>query len=367
MDTDTVAPAIFGPDPSAPPPAGIPDPNAPVPAGVTWAQMFQYFNMMIAVNAAANAAPIITNTPGTPQPTVSSLPKAAKAPIIETYNGTSVKLLRPWLNRTRGILLMLGFDLNQPLTVTYAASFLTGPANSWFDSESARAIFNKESGGFATFDEFAHALSSKLGDPDPETKARDNLKRLHQTTSVKAYADEFQRIITYLPNRDAADLCYDFTSGLKYKIKELLVGHITTDMTWHDIRDLAYKYDDAVMSRRTADPPRYRDTNHPRDNRPNDPMDLNNTEARRGRSPHRSSSHHGRSPTPYSRPSGTSASLPKLTDSLREELRANNGCFRCRKHNAGHLARDCPGPAGISHRSPSPAPSRGRSPSPAKN
>jgi hypothetical protein len=96
-------------------------------------------------------------------------------------------------------------------------------------------------------------------------------------------------------------------------------------------------------------------------------MDLNNTEARRGRSPHRSPSHHGRSPTPYSRPSGTSASLPKLTDSLREELRANNGCFRCRKHNAGHLARDCPGPAGISHRSPSPAPSRGRSPSPAKN
>jgi len=371
MDTvnDTAVPPVFGPElpPQTPPPAGLPDPNAPVPTGMTWSQMFQYFNMMIAVNAAANAAPIITNNPGFPQPTVSSLPKAAKAPIIETYNGTSVKLLRPWLNRTRGILLMLGFDLNQPLTVTYAASFLTGPANSWFDSESARAIFNKESGGFTTFDEFAHALSSKLGDPDPETKARDNLKRLHQTTSVKAYADEFQRIITYLPNRDAADLCYDFTSGLKYKIKELLVGHITTDMTWHDIRDLAYKYDDAVMSRRTADPPRYRDTNHPRDNRPNDPMDLNNTETRRGRSPHRSSSHRGRSPTPYSRPSGTSAPLPKLTDSLREELRANNGCFRCRKHNAGHLARDCPGPAGISHRSPSPAPSRGRSPSPAKN
>ena len=349
-----VAEAFIGPQS----PPVIPDPSAQVPAGVTWSQMFHMFNLMIAANVSAPAAAPVAPAAPTPQ-----IPKAAKAPVIETYNGTSVKSLRPWLSRTRNILQMLGFDLNQPITVTYAASFLTGPAHSWFDSESMRAISLKESGGFATFDEFSSALSAKLGDPDPESKARDNLKHLHQTTSVKAYADEFQRIITYLPNRDAADLCYDFTQGLKYKIRELLVGHITSDMTWHDIRDLAYKYDDAVMSRRLADPNRYRDP-RPRDSRPDDPMELGNTEIRRGRSPHRSDSARGRSPTPHSR---STAPLPKLTEALRAQLRANNGCFRCRKHNAGHIARDCPGPAGSSHRSQSPVPARGRSQSPAKN
>lgn len=36
------------------------------------------------------------------------------------------------------------------------------------------------------------------------------------------------------------------------------------------------------------------------------------------------------------------SALKSLTDREREHLRKNNGCFRCRKTNAGHLARDCP-------------------------
>lgn len=36
------------------------------------------------------------------------------------------------------------------------------------------------------------------------------------------------------------------------------------------------------------------------------------------------------------------SALKSLTDRERDHLRRNNGCFRCRKINAGHLARDCP-------------------------
>lgn len=42
-------------------------------------------------------------------------------------------------------------------------------------------------------------------------------------------------------------------------------------------------------------------------------------------------------PTPV-----TSAALKPLTDNERQYLRKNEGCFRCRKVRAGHLAKDCP-------------------------
>ena len=358
---------LVPPIPPIPPaPPALPDINAPIPAGTTWGHMFQIVNMMIAANAAVNNPAQFAAAAATAAP-FSNLPKAAKAPTIETYNG-SVKLLRPWLNRTRGILMMLGFDLNQPFTVVYAASFLTGPAQSWYNSEADRAKEYKESAGFATFDDFSRALSAKMGDPDPESKARDRLINLRQTTSVKAYADEFHRIITHLPHRHPDDLCHDFKRGLKPKIRELLVGRITQNMTWHDIRDLAYQMDDAVMSHRTDRIfPRTTDR---RDNRPDDPMELGHVSTPRGRTPSRSQSPErgrrfptpGRSSAPLS---STTTRIPKLTPEIRAHLMANNGCFRCRKENAGHTASNCPGPSSNHlNRPQSPAPSHGRSSSP---
>ena len=382
-----------------PPPIAQPDPDSAIPAGTTWGQLFAALNVMVvntvtntvsvaipnavtaalnaalpaAVNAAVTAAittaVIAPSAPIVPPTTMESpelqrsLPKGVKPPTMDTYNGSSVKQLRPWLNRSEMILQLMGFDLNQPLCVSYAASFLTDTAHSWYSSECDRAKSLgrdfSSSGGFATFHEFADALAERMGDPDPASKARDRLASLRQNTSVKQYADEFQRIVTYIPERHPNDLRHDFIKGLKYRIRELMAGHDTSKMTWHEVRDLAYKFDDAVMSTR----PRPDDRRFPRDSRANDPMQLGNTETR------------GRSSTPLRRnPSANLSSatprdpLPPLTDALRAELRANNGCFRCRKMNAGHIASSCPGPSGIPRpRSQSPAPSRGRSPSPAKN
>lgn len=390
MNADNVQPPpppvpLVQPDPNA-----LPDPNVAIPAGTTWGQLFAALNVMIvntvsnavasaiptAVNAAVAAA-ITTAVIAPSAPVLPSngpevqliLPKGAKAPTMDTYSGSSVKQLRPWLNRSRMILQLMGFDLNQPLSVTYSASFLTDAAHSWYTSECDRAKGKafSSSGGFATFYEFADALAVRMGDPDPASKARDRLATLRQNTSVKHYADEFQRIVTYIPDRHPDDLRHDFIKGLKYRIRELLAGHDTTKMTWHEVRDLAYRFDDAVMTT-NASRPRSDDRRPDRDNRPNDPMQLGNTETR-GRTTHRSADH-SRSSTPHRNSTASSSRdpLPPLTEALRAELRANNGCFRCRKPNAGHTARDCPGTSGYSRpRSPSPAPSRGRSQSPSKN
>jgi hypothetical protein len=214
------------------------------------------------------------------------------------------------------------------------------------------------SAGFLTFDQFASALAKRLGDPNPHDKARKELLRLRQTTSVKVYGDEFQRIITYLPARDSSDLKFDFISGLKPKIQELLVGKVADNMSWLDVRDLAYGYDDVIMSNRDTN--RF-STPRPRDHRPDDPMQLGNVDHDRSHTPPKT-----RPSTPGSHATG-STSMPKLTPALRAELIANNGCFRCRKQNAGHRAHNCPGPSDFYNRSQIAA-SPGRSQSPvAKN
>ena len=283
-----------------------------------------------------------------------SLPRGVKPPPIEPFDGRMTKLVRPWITRTRGILSLSGFDLNSTKAVVYAASFLTGQAQSWFQGEKERQGPNsdQDNGGFLTFDQFASALAQRLGDPNPDDKARKDIRRLRQTTSVKAYGDEFQRIITYLPGRDPADLRFDFINGLKPKIQELLVGKTHDHMSWLDVRDLAYRYDDVIMSNRDTGTNRFSHSPRPyRDNRSDDPMQLGNI------------TQGYRPSTPGSRSPG-STSLPKLTPALRAELLANNGCFRCRKHNAGHFAHNCPGPTDTRSRSQSPATTHGRSQSP---
>ncbi len=297
-----------------------------------------------------------------------ALPRGVRAPVPETFDGRRVNDVRPWLNRMRDILSLAGFDLERPEAVRYAASFLTGPAHSWFESERSRAGYGgEESAGFDTFKEFADALAQRMGDPHPEDKARRALRKLRQTTSVKSYADEFQRITSLLPRRDERDLRFDFLSGLKPKIQELLIGKISDDMSWNDVRDLAYRFDDVIMTRWNQQSA-YSGLHRSRstavyDNRPDDPMDLSTaavqTSRRRSATPYR-----GRPSVEPRSPRSTSSvpRLPKLTDELRAELRANNGCFRCRKPNAGHVAANCPGPL-----SAGTAALRSRSPTPSKN
>ncbi len=309
----------------------------------------------------ASHAVNVSPQPASP-PATGVLPRGVRAPVPETFDGRKTKEVRPWLNRVRDILSMTGFDLNGPDSVRYAATYLTGAAHSWFESERARASYGEEEyAGFGTFKEFADALAQRMGDPQPDDKARAALRKHRQVTSVKLYADQFQQIITHLPQRDALDLRFDFISGLKPKIQELLVGKISEGMTWHDVRDLAYRFDDVIMTSSRDRPVSFsRPRPYGRDPRPDDPMDLSaaDTQPSRGRSAFRSATP-GRSRSaasaalPRRSPSPSATGLPPLTDKIREELRASNGCFRCRKPNAGHVAANCPGPAAASRSSPS--------------
>ncbi|GAX85860.1 hypothetical protein CEUSTIGMA_g13276.t1 [Chlamydomonas eustigma] len=180
---------------------------------------------------------------------INGLPSGVKVPTPEMLTGRKVKDVRTW-------------------HCTY-----------WYESECDRTASYglKDSAGFATFEDFAAALIRHLGDPNPTTKARNDLFKLTQVTSVKQYADEFQRIATLLPEMNFKDLSHFFHRGLKPQIRILFINKFDDSADWQTIRDLAYFCDDAVMTYRSSSSsfaflsvPRQQR----RDTRPYDPMDL---------------------------------------------------------------------------------------------
>lgn len=334
MDLDPAANLNVDPPPLVPPPPVDPTPNL----NDLMIQLMAGMNALMTGHASLQQ----TAAAATAAARARFLPQGVRNPEVLNYDGKRSSDVRPWVNRTRNIMQLSGFNLNNQAAVCYAASFLTGAANSWFVTTSEHAPpGTKESAGFLTFDTFAAALIRHMGDPNPDDKARQLLRTLHQVTSVKSYADEFQRIVTDLPNRDAADLRFDFINGLKPKIRELLVGK-TADMPWPDVRDLANNFDAHVMHSYRSN----RDSH--RDSRRDDPMELG--AAATSRPANRpSTSSRGRSSTRPGTPAASRSSspapkpLPKLTEEMRQMLRRTNGCFRCQKPHAGHQARDCPG------------------------
>ena len=317
-----------------PPPDNDPPQLAPEP---TTSEVLR--QLMVAVNSLLTSNTALQHAATTAAGRARFLPPGVKNPDLLNYDGKRSNDVRPWVIRTRNIMQLSGFNLDTPAAVCYAASFLTGAANSWLTSTAELAPPGmKESAGFLTFDAFAAALIRHMGDPNPDDRARQLLRALHQVTSVKTYADEFQRLVTNLPNRDAADLRFDFISGLKPKIRELLVGK-TADMTWQDVHDLSNNFDALVMFSHRSN----RDSR--RDDRRDDPMELGAAATPRPATPSRGRSS-TRPGTPVASRSSSPApkALPKLTEEMREKLRRNKGCFRCQKANAGHIARDCPGP-----------------------
>jgi hypothetical protein len=271
-----------------------------------------------------------------------ALPAGVKPPSLDNFSGNKRELL-PWLNRVKAILRLGSFPMDAA-TVAYVAIHLTGSARQWFDMvANAVPLEHRDYAGFFTFDEFAAAMHAALGDPFPAQKAREKLASLVQKSSVSSYAAEFQRIVSNLPDRHWQDLRYDFLKGLKPYIREQIVGRISHEASWEQIRMLAYEVDELSSA-----------INGPRESRHSHatPMDINmvSTASRFKKQPF---SRHGNQDTHayshavhangHATPAAVSGShAPErkpLTEKERAYLREHNGCFYCRE--LGHHTRDC--------------------------
>jgi hypothetical protein len=265
-----------------------------------------------------------------------------KVPSPGEYDGKPKKECGPWLSRVLNWLTCNDADPNTPDAVRAASALLSGAAQQWFQSciqEARNAGYEDETaGGFANFREFAYAMERFLGDPLPELKARLDLQALVQSRSVMDYASNFQRLISYIPAIDAGTLKFTFWAGLKPKIKELLTGKTDDFKSWHDIRDLAHRFDTQLFIPKSS----YSFTSPASRDKRDDPMDLGISQVTRGRPPTPGPSR-GRSPAPRRSQSPSRSPGPrlsKLTPEERDQLRAAGACFRCRQ--TGHFSSNCP-------------------------
>lgn len=346
------------PQPSVPPMPPNSPPFAPTPAEqflmrhaeTTSSSIEKLVSLINVLLAGFSVGQQPTSQPQTSAPPMpmspfppSKLPPGVKPPVPTTFDGAKKEEVTTWLSQTRATLQLANFRMDAS-TVAYAASFLTGRAAKWWKTCVATAPDHlKASGGFDTFEEFANKMKSSIGVPAPETKAREQLFKLRQLTSVVDYGEKFVDIIKELPNRDWRDLRFDYLHGLKLDIQEMLTGKIDDDTPWEEIHELARQCDELRMQQRTS---RFHHPKFPSTPRSGPtPMDLDNLNVKtpsRPASPASTSRHRATTPPPR-RPSmllSTSAKLKPLTPETREECRVKNLCFRCRQ--PGHISTNCP-------------------------
>ena len=105
--------------------------------------------------------------------------------------------------------------------IYYTGSRLGEPAFSWFQPFLTAAQDDEKPNPpeFASFEEFAKALTAVYGDPDLAASSVRAIKALKHTGSAAHYIAEFQRLRQYIP-WDVHALADQFYDGLKSTIKD---------------------------------------------------------------------------------------------------------------------------------------------------
>lgn len=331
----------------------------------TMRQMGTAMQLLLANYAVLSSAPQPTTTPSTtPQPQPErKLPPGVKPPTPSRFDGADRRKTPTWLEQTKQTLLLAGWTLTDPTSIAYTASFLTGKAHQWWDTEMRTCPDDhphKASAGFATWTDFATAALDALGEDRRQDRARERLLKLTQSSSVLSYGERFTALMNLLPNMHADDARFFYLRGLKPGILSIITGKFQVTSTWQEIHALAMSADSIRLPLSTSN--RFNSLSRPE---PLDPMDIGNINT----SSHPSaSSSRTSSPAPhYTRDRPATPARPrKLTDAERERLKAKGACFRCRE--VGHMADDpkCPMnalPKNRYQRSPGRSSTRGTSPS----
>lgn len=226
-----------------------------------------------------------------------------------TGKDSSLAAVNAWIFRIKAYLR----DVEDPAEKTEkAATYLTETAEQWFIAKYARLD------PLPNFDDFLPAFKARFTRADDERQLRKRIESITQgTRSAVDYGTEFQTLMTEI-GEDKVDMVWakqHFERGLERRIQYSVVPHFTDEDTIDSMIDKAQRSFEFHQRMRLENPSK--------------PPPVN-----------RSPSAPGPSGTPRS--TSVAPRLSKLTDAERDNLRANNGCFKCRKANAGHTSRECP-------------------------
>lgn len=212
--------------------------------------------------------------------------------------------------------------LDQAARVVAVGALLADEAAAWYQSLAGR---------ISSFVEFRRLFLHRWGDPLEEENARRKLATIRQTGPVRLYTEEFRRIVLLLPDLTEADMFFAYKQGLNDGLqRDLRVMRVTS---LEEAISTAEELDEIDRQRRrgTGRPqghPQGGQARRPEPNGPT-PMELGAVAAKP-------------SPTPTTANYNDFQLFPRLTDSLREFLKARNACLYCRAWNADHQASACP-------------------------
>ena len=247
---------------------------------------------------------------------------------------------------SRSTVLAWVFDVEQYLTLTdtptdkqtkFAASYLSGVAKTWYITTYA----NK--GTTPSLKDFLDAFKGYFSSPTETQDVFGSLERLRQgSRPANEYVTEFKLLAAQLKNPAPDFIQYTFLKGLNRELAKAVINDIEKEDDLDKISIKTLKkaaITELVNAIQPSDARRSTPTYSP---------SKSSSAATQRSSPA------PRSSTASKTPQATGGKKPillKLTDEERALLRENNGCFKCRKINAGHMSYDCPeGRKGDSYR-----------------
>ncbi len=218
-------------------------------------------------------------------------------------------------------------EMSDSQKVYFASLYLKGSALLWWQSE---CHTHRTNAPFASFDAFQSALLNSFEEFNHVERARHDLALCRQFSSVKQYIDVFRSICFRIPTEQLLDAekKQRFVDGLKPYVRTQVL--LKFPHTFDEAAELAdqidrvsndYKY--LSYQRSTKDSHRHYSTSAASSTTASTapvPMELDSIESN------------------DSRPNGRKP----LTLAQKRYLMANDGCFYCRKINAGHRAQNCP-------------------------
>jgi Ty3 transposon capsid-like protein/Zinc knuckle len=232
------------------------------------------------------------------------------------HAATSCKMLKParykgdavtasdWLHQMESYLVSGGETLDNKSSCVLAAGYLAGPALTWW-----RRCENE----VQNWPQFKSALLHWFCSYDMEEEARFKLDHLRQRTSVRAYAEAFNKCMVELPTMDEKDRIHHFVEGLKPEVRRWI--RLQKPATLSAAISLATHADHTVWAGRFSYPTTANPTTSNDDGQPA-PMELDAApNFQRGKK------------TNFSKPSN----------------QANIICWRCGK--PGHMRYQCRAPS----------------------
>lgn len=241
---------------------------------------------------------------GSNERTVGSVKVEFKPNRPGTYNGKRDFLaINTWLYKVEQYLLLIQIgasqgNLSEGHKVMFASTFLTKNATVWLYT---LVLGNKVP---QCWEDFKKAIQSEFVPQDHVRRARDRLRKLHQTTNVSKYISEFRNLILTIPDITEGEKFDKFLSGLKYEVRVEVMK--STVATFERAAHIAIRVDSAIWGAGSTWNMNVGGNNNVGGQQGPTPMEIGNVRARENNS-------------------------GKPRESQRERDIRLNACFRCHK------------------------------------